>query len=118
MRAGWCLYYKRWSMERGFDASEMHLRTPGGFICASFLFVFVLKKVCQIVLSVSFSLVVTCWERAGLMVLLSVTFCYVFVTFPIGVLGQVWYLIVYIPDHCRLPYFGLLSVLWKWFCCC
>ena len=29
----------------------------------------------------------------------------VFVTFPCGILGQVWYLIVSIPDHCRLSYF-------------
>ena len=28
-----------------------------------------------------------------------------FVTFPYGVLGQVWYLIVSNPDLCRLPYF-------------
>ena len=28
-----------------------------------------------------------------------------FVTFPYGVLGQVWYLIVWIPDFCPLPYF-------------
>ena len=29
----------------------------------------------------------------------------VFVTFPCGILGQVWYLIVSIPDLCRLSYF-------------
>ena len=28
-----------------------------------------------------------------------------FVTFPCGFLGQVWYLIVFIPDLCRLSYF-------------
>ena len=28
-----------------------------------------------------------------------------FVTFPCGILGQVWYLIVSIPDICRLSYF-------------
>ena len=28
-----------------------------------------------------------------------------FVTFPCGILGQVWYLIVSIPDFCRLSYF-------------
>ena len=28
-----------------------------------------------------------------------------FVTFPYGILGQVWYLIVSIPDLCLLPYF-------------
>ena len=27
-----------------------------------------------------------------------------FVTFPIGILGQVWYLIVSIPDLCTLAY--------------
>ena len=27
------------------------------------------------------------------------------VTFPFGILGQVWYLIVSIPDLCRLSYF-------------
>ena len=31
--------------------------------------------------------------------------CCVFVTFPRGILGQVWYLIVSIPDLCLLPYF-------------
>ena len=28
-----------------------------------------------------------------------------FVTFPIGILGQVWYLIVSLPDLCPLSYF-------------
>ena len=28
-----------------------------------------------------------------------------FVTFPFGILGQVWYLIVSIPDPCCLSYF-------------
>ena len=30
-----------------------------------------------------------------------------FVTFPCGILGQVWYLIVLIPDFCRLSYLKL-----------
>ena len=35
-----------------------------------------------------------------------------FVTFPIGILGQVWYLIVSIPDLCTLTYFDfkILSI--------
>ena len=37
--------------------------------------------------------------------LLCVMFTSVFVTFPYGVLGQVWYLIIWIPDCCLLPYF-------------
>ena len=49
---------------------------------------------------------VTCLERADLMALLCVMFSCVFVAFPYGVLGQVWYLIVLIPDLCLLPYFN------------
>ena len=30
-----------------------------------------------------------------------------FVTFPCGILGQVWYFIVLIPDLCNLSYFVL-----------
>ena len=51
------------------------------------------------------SLVVTCWEMANLLALLYVMFSCVFVTFPCGILGQVWYLIVSIPDLCLLTYF-------------
>ena len=29
---------------------------------------------------------------------------FIFVTFPFGILGQVWYLIVSIPDPCCLSY--------------
>ena len=47
--------------------------------------------------------VVTCWERADLLALVRGVFCE-FVTFPCGVLGQVWYLIVSIPDLCLLTY--------------
>ena len=32
-----------------------------------------------------------------------------FVTFPCGILGQVWYLIVSIPDCCHLSYFGMVG---------
>ena len=48
--------------------------------------------------------VVTCWERADLLALVCGVFCE-FVTFPIGILGQVWYLIVSIPDLCTITYF-------------
>ena len=54
--------------------------------------------------SVYLSFVVTCWERADLMALV----CSVLLRvchFPIGILGQVWYLIVSIPDLCTLTYF-------------
>ena len=52
------------------------------------------------VLSVPCSLAVICWERADLFPLLSVMFPSAFVTFPYGISGQMWYLIVSIPDLC------------------
>ena len=38
---------------------------------------------------------------AGLLALLCDVY-YIFVTFQCGILGQVWYLIISFPDHCRL----------------
>ena len=49
-------------------------------------------------------LVVTCWKRADLLALVGDVY-YNFVTFPCGIMGQVWYLIVSFPDLCRLSYF-------------
>ena len=49
-------------------------------------------------LSVHCSLVVACWEMADLLALLFVVFYFVFVTSPCGVLGQVWFVVVLIPD--------------------
>ena len=46
------------------------------------------------VLSVPCSLVITCWVKTDLLALLCVGCSSVFVTFPYGVPGQVWYLIV------------------------
>ena len=54
--------------------------------------------------SVYMCLVVTCWERADLLALVcgvQLWVCY----FPIGILGQVGYLIVSIPDLCALNYY-------------
>ena len=51
--------------------------------------------------SVYMCFVVTCWERADLLALVCgvrLLVCH----FPIGILGQVWYLIVSIPDLCTL----------------
>ena len=58
--------------------------------------------------SVYLCLVVTCWESADLLAL--VCDACVFVTFPCGILGQVWYLIASIPDLCRLSYFSEQSI--------
>ena len=50
------------------------------------------------------------WSPAGKgltsLLLFEMFYCEV-VTFPCGILCQVWYLIVSIPDLCRLPYFDL-----------
>ena len=49
-------------------------------------------------------LVVTYWEKADLLALVGGVYC-IFVTFPCGILGQVWYLTVSFLDHCLLSYF-------------
>ena len=54
--------------------------------------------------SVHCCVVVTCWERAGLLALVGDVYC-IFVTFPCGILGQVWYWIISFLDLCSLPYF-------------
>ena len=54
--------------------------------------------------SVHCCLVVTCWERADPLAFVGDVYR-IFVTFPCGILGQVWYLIVSFPDLRRLPYF-------------
>ena len=66
--------------------------------------------VCHADLSAHCSLVVICWEMADLLALLCVVFSCVFVTFPCGAMGQVWYLIISIPDLSLLPYFDALSL--------
>ena len=58
-------------------------------------------RVCHIFLSVY------CWERANPLAILFMMFSCAFVTFPCGVLGQAWYLIVSIHDLCLLTYFPL-----------
>ena len=56
--------------------------------------------------SVYMCFVANCWEKADLLAL--VFWCLLFVChFPIGILGQVWYLTVSIPDLCTLTYFKL-----------
>ena len=56
------------------------------------------------------SLAVTYWAMADLLALLYVMSSCLFVTFSYCVLGQVWYLIVSIPDLCLLSYFFLIFI--------
>ena len=53
--------------------------------------------------SVHCCLMVTCWEKDDLLALVDDDYC-IFATFPCGILGQVWYLIVSFPGLCRLSY--------------
>ena len=57
-------------------------------------------------------LIAALWSPAGKGLtpwLMFVMFNCVFVTFSCGILCQVWYLIVSIPDLCRLSYFNILD---------
>ena len=61
-----------------------------------------------VMLSCLFNAVV--WLPAG-KALLCMEFCCVLSLFPCGVLNQVWYLIVPIPDLCLLTYFNIIAAL-------
>ena len=65
--------------------------------------------VCHAFASAHCCLVVTCWERANLSAFVLMLNC-VIVTFPFGILGQVWYLIVSIPDLSPLSYFQTVCI--------
>ena len=80
----------------------VHDRSKVLLFCGSILLFMLNICLRYVILSVSCSLVVTCWERADLMALLCVMFSCVFVTFTNDVLGQVWYLFASIPDICFL----------------
>ena len=67
--------------------------------------------ICHVFASAHCCLVVTCWERADLLALVcgvKLVLNWVVVTFPFGILGQVWYLIVSIHDLCPLSYFHIV----------
>ena len=67
-----------------------------------------LCNLCLVFVMLSCLFIAALWSSAGkgLTSWLSfVMFNCVFVTLPCGILGQVWYLIVSIPDLCRLSYF-------------
>ena len=64
-------------------------------------------RFCHAFLSVLCSLVFTCFERAGLLAPLCVMFSSAVVTFPCGVLGQVWYFIALMSNICILSYFDI-----------
>ena len=68
------------------------------FLCLVFLMFLMLSRL----------FIAALWSPAekGLTSWLLLVMCLVFfVTFPCGILGQVWYLIVWFPDLCHLSYF-------------
>ena len=74
------------------------------------MFLFCLVFAMSLCASVYMCFVVTCWERADLLALVCGVFCE-FVIYSIGILGQVWYLIVSIPDLCTLTYYDKMDAL-------
>ena len=65
---------------------------------------------CLVFFMLSYLFFAALWSPAGKVLtswLLFVMFNYIFVTFPCGILDQVCYLIVSIPDRCRLSYFNV-----------
>ena len=74
------------------------------------MFLFCLVFAISLCASVYMCFVVTCWERADLLALVCGVYCE-FVTFPFGILGQVWYLIVSIHDLCTLTYFYCMETM-------
>ena len=71
---------------------------------------FVVFCVSHALASVYCCLVITSWERTDLLTLVVDVYC-MFVTFPCGILGQVWYMIVSFPDLCLPSYFETTPLL-------
>ena len=92
----------------------LDVKKPSNFLTdhsKTVLLLWILFVICVSCLSVilSYLFLADLWSTAGKqlnhLALLYVMFSCVFVTFNNGVLGQVLYLIVSIPDLCLLPYF-------------
>ena len=67
---------------------------------------------CLVFLMLSGLFIAALWSpaRKGLISWLLLVMCIVFFfTFPCGILGQVWHLIVLFPDLCHLSYFYKLN---------
>ena len=72
-----------------------------------------LSYLCLVFVMLSRLFIAALWPPAGKGLtswLMLVTFNCVFVAFPCGILGQVWYLVVSIHDLCRLSYFDVSKI--------
>ena len=68
---------------------------------------------CIVFVMLSRLLIAVLWSPAGKGMTSWLSFVVlncVIVTFPFGILGQVWYLIVSIPDLCPLSYFHTVCI--------
>ena len=68
---------------------------------------------CIVFVMLSRLLIETLWSPAGKGLIFCLSFVVldcVVITFPFGILGQVWYLIVLIPDLCPLSYFHSVRI--------
>ena len=68
---------------------------------------------CLVFVMLSCMFIAAVWSPAGngkglISWLFFVMFNCVFITFPCGILGQVWYLLVSFPDLCHLSYLDIL----------
>ena len=91
LRQGFCtgIQENRWQFIRfgtypSGDGSKDHLRRS--FFCGYFLLFMSYFCLRYSFLSLPFSLIITCWEMAGLLALVCVVFSCVYVTFPYDVL--------------------------------
>ena len=78
------------------------MTVPRLYFC--FWIFFICVCLCNIVVSLHCLCLAALRSPADLLALLVVMFYCVLSTFPYGVLVQVWYLIVSVPDLCLLPY--------------
>ena len=67
---------------------------------------------CRVFVMLSHLFIAALWSPAGKgltsWLLFVMSNCDFFFTFSCGILGQVWYMIVLIPDLCHLSYFAML----------
>ena len=104
MNEGW-----GWRRETGLSLPVKYDRDRPKAVLLVWI-IFVIYVLCVMLLRI---FIAAMWSPAGIGLtswLLFVMFNCVFVTFPCGILGQMWYLILSIPDHCRLSYLCCLKV--------
>ena len=100
----WCLSCKPWNLFKP-SSKLFHWPFQGGTVLLWIFDVYSVLCPCAFVCVCLYVLVVTCWERDDLFALVCGVYLWV-CHFPICILGQLWYLIVSIPDLCTLSYFS------------